>query len=215
MRARRATTAEDREARRRSLVDAAEELLEHWSIEDVSMNRVADRAGVAKGTVYLYFATREELLIAVWEREHASWLEAVSEIVRRSDGTVSDRHLVDAVVETALARPRLCRFHGIVDTVLAANLTLAAAREFSKRRMDRAAATAALLDRRGENLSAPRALRWLLSLDAIMAGLLPLAAPSPAVARALEDPGLRSLRFDVEVELRLIAAATLAGRRKA
>ena len=35
MRARRATTTEDREARRRSLVDAAAELLEHWSIEDV------------------------------------------------------------------------------------------------------------------------------------------------------------------------------------
>lgn len=178
------------------------------------MDRVADLAGVAKGTVYRYFETREELVLAVWERDHTDWLAALGEILSRSDAPVSDRDIAAAAVDTALARPRLCRLHGIVHTVLAANLTVAAARGFTRRRMVRTAAAAKLLERRADRLTDARALRWLLRLDMIMAGLLPLAAPSPAVAKALEDPGMRGLRLDVEAELRLVAADTLAGLRE-
>ena len=177
------------------------------------MDRVADLAGVAKGTLYRYFTTREELLLAVWDRDHADWLDAMAETLNRGAGPVTDRDIAAAAVETALARPRLCCLHGIVHTVLSANLTLAAARGFAQRRMDRTAAAAALLERWGDGLTAAQALRWLLCLDAIMAGMLPLAAPSPAVVQALEGPRLRGLRLDVEAELRLVAAVTLAGLR--
>jgi AcrR family transcriptional regulator len=215
MRKHRATTADQLEARRRSLVDAAASLLAQWSVEDVSMDRVADVAGVAKGTVYRYFATREELLLAVWERDQADWLAAMGELLSRSGEPASDRDIAATAVETALARPRLCRLHGIVHTVLAANLTPAAARGFTQRRLARAAAAAKLLERGADRLTAARALRWLLRLDAIMAGMLPLAAPPPTVAQALEDPRVRGLRLDVEAELRLVAAETLAALRVA
>src|SRR6478752_4137374 len=50
---------------RRLLIDAAfEELAEHGL--DVSVARIAARAGVAKGTVFNHFSSKEELISAIF-----------------------------------------------------------------------------------------------------------------------------------------------------
>ena len=95
---RRAVTAHEQWAKRSSLVEAAASLLVSWSVEDLSMDRVAARAGVAKGTVYRYFSTREELLLSVWELDHERWLEGAAADIASHSVPIDDRHLVDSIV---------------------------------------------------------------------------------------------------------------------
>jgi AcrR family transcriptional regulator len=57
--------------RRDALLDAAAELLVRGDPEDVSMESVAERAGVSRPLVYKHFANRQDLLSAVYERESA------------------------------------------------------------------------------------------------------------------------------------------------
>lgn len=64
----RAIAAEDKEERRDAILDAAEQLLLGAPERVASVAEVAARAGLAKGTVYLYFPSKEELLLAVHER---------------------------------------------------------------------------------------------------------------------------------------------------
>jgi AcrR family transcriptional regulator len=69
--AKRAYDATAKEARRQVILDAADKLFaEDEQLPSVS--RVADAAGLAKGTVYLYFRTKEEifafLLLEGWSR---------------------------------------------------------------------------------------------------------------------------------------------------
>lgn len=64
----RATNPEDKELRREAILDAAEQL---WLSQPERMSNVADiasAAGVAKGTVYLYFRSKEELFLAIHGR---------------------------------------------------------------------------------------------------------------------------------------------------
>lgn len=64
----RATNPEDKELRREAILDAAEQL---WLSQPERMSNVADiatAAGLAKGTVYLYFRSKEELFLAIHER---------------------------------------------------------------------------------------------------------------------------------------------------
>ena len=51
--------------RRERIIRAAMELLEDAEYEKVQMRDVADRAGVALGTVYRYFTSKEHLYAAV------------------------------------------------------------------------------------------------------------------------------------------------------
>ncbi len=51
--------------RRRRIVETAHALLEHHDYDDIQVRDVADHAGVALGTVYRYFASKEHLFAAV------------------------------------------------------------------------------------------------------------------------------------------------------
>ena len=57
--------------RRDALLDAAAELLATSDVEAVSMEAVAERAGVSRPLVYKHFGNRSELLAAVYQRESA------------------------------------------------------------------------------------------------------------------------------------------------
>jgi AcrR family transcriptional regulator len=57
--------------RRDLLIDAAAELVAEGDIEAVSMEAVAERAGVSRPLVYKHFANRNDILAAVYQRESA------------------------------------------------------------------------------------------------------------------------------------------------
>src|SRR4051795_13407290 len=57
--------------RREELLDAALELVAGGDVESVSVDAVADRAGVRRSLVYKHFANRTDILTALYEREGA------------------------------------------------------------------------------------------------------------------------------------------------
>ena len=59
----RARSVEDKDLRRAQLIAAATQLFADADFDAVTIARVAARAGVAKGTAYLYFATKESLFL--------------------------------------------------------------------------------------------------------------------------------------------------------
>lgn len=56
------------EFRRASIEDAAMKAIARKGIEEVTIQDIADEAGVAKGTVYVYFRDREEVLARTTDR---------------------------------------------------------------------------------------------------------------------------------------------------
>ena len=75
------TVAEHREARRRALLDAARALLVEGGAGAVRFGAVAERAGLARSSVYEYFADRAALVGAVLDDDFGTWHSAVSEAV--------------------------------------------------------------------------------------------------------------------------------------
>lgn len=80
----RARGAQAKLARRESLILAASELLEESEDGEISVARVAQRAGIAKGTVYLYFESKEEIFVELFHRALCEWSEEVVETLPRA-----------------------------------------------------------------------------------------------------------------------------------
>ncbi|GAA0214833.1 cholesterol catabolism transcriptional regulator KstR [Actinomadura nitritigenes] len=68
------TLTKDQQARRQRLIDAARDLAREGGYPAVTMHDVADRAGVARATVYRYFATKDHLLTEV----AATWAHRIT-----------------------------------------------------------------------------------------------------------------------------------------
>ena len=58
-----------------AILDAAYELFGSMGFYETKMSEVAEHAGIAKGTVYLYFKSKEELFMAVTRRDCEGFLE--------------------------------------------------------------------------------------------------------------------------------------------
>src|SRR5579864_9099669 len=71
--------------RRDVLLDAAAELVATGDIETVSMEAVAERAGVSRPLVYKHFANRIDLLAALYQRESALLHNELSAAVTAAD----------------------------------------------------------------------------------------------------------------------------------
>ncbi|MDC0954948.1 TetR/AcrR family transcriptional regulator [Alphaproteobacteria bacterium] len=61
-----------------SILTAAEILLRQSDYDSLTMQAVATAAGLAKGTLYLYFTSRESLVLAVYGRLFDRWIDRLA-----------------------------------------------------------------------------------------------------------------------------------------
>ena len=70
----RARSDDAKRARRQFILVTADQLLRLYGFDAFTMNRLAAAADLAKGTLYLYFATREELVLGLYIDLHDGWM---------------------------------------------------------------------------------------------------------------------------------------------
>jgi TetR/AcrR family transcriptional regulator len=91
--------ASEKTARRNAILTAATDLFARWSLTDISMDRVAARAGIAKGTVYLYFRTKESLFLSLFEELHNKWHIDLRERLVSADQPVEARDAASGLLD--------------------------------------------------------------------------------------------------------------------
>ncbi len=74
MTAHRSLREKQRQERENLILQAAEEVLLEKGYHDTSMDEIANRVGIAKGTLYLHFAKKEDLILTFFERQLKSIL---------------------------------------------------------------------------------------------------------------------------------------------
>lgn len=208
---RRARSESAKQLRRQAILDAALRVWAGSTFDGFWMSAVARRARLAKGTLYLYFPTKEALLLEVLRERLEGWLLALEAGLdgrgapRGPDGTAR------LVVSTLLADEALVRLLMILGAILEHNVPEPLLREFKRWLHGRLATTGAVLERRLPFLEGWGGVRLLLHLQALVSGLGQLARPAPAVARVLAAPELAAFRLDFEAELGLALAALMHG----
>ncbi|MEO3868492.1 helix-turn-helix domain-containing protein [Nonomuraea sp. B12E4] len=84
------------------ILDAAAELILRWGYDKTTIDDVAKRAEVSKGTIYLHWKTRDELFSALLRRERVHML---AEVRRSEPATLSA--VSGEIARTLLRRPLL------------------------------------------------------------------------------------------------------------
>ena len=74
MRRMRARSDDAKRARHQFILSTADQLLRNEGFDAFTMNKLAAATDLAKGTLYLYFATREELVLALYTDLHDGWI---------------------------------------------------------------------------------------------------------------------------------------------
>src|ERR1700727_2364879 len=109
----RARSAEQREVRRRAILDTAAAMLAEMPVAEVTLNELSRRVGLAKSNVLRYFESREAVLLDLLGAEWQEWLTALAgELDGALDppAPVADRgdQLAAALATSLNTRPALC-----------------------------------------------------------------------------------------------------------
>lgn len=76
----RSLRAQQREERAALILSAAQDVFVDKGYYDASIDEIAERAGIAKGTVYLHFPSKEDLLVALVEQQISAFLVRVEQV---------------------------------------------------------------------------------------------------------------------------------------
>jgi TetR/AcrR family transcriptional regulator len=113
---------QQQELSRAHLLDAAEEVFGRRGFAQATLKEIAELAGFAVGSVYLFFPSKEELFRAVYLRRGQEFMPGMTAAVRGTDDTdplVRLHQLVDFQVGFFRARPAFgrlyLRFSGTAD----------------------------------------------------------------------------------------------------
>ena len=202
----RAIQAEDKEERQQGLLDAAERLILRTPGAMPSVADVADEAGLAKGTVYLYFPSKEELLLALHERNVGGFFRALIDMLDADDPVDVDRILAlthEHMVDPPLFLPLASRCFGL----MAQSIPDDAAIAFKQRMAGRLERAGAGLERHFDALQPGQGLHLLRHSYALILGLWQMsgAVACPATATGhVPAPLAFNYADDLDIALRAL-----------
>jgi AcrR family transcriptional regulator len=195
----RAIQAEDKHERQQAILDAAARLLARSPDRIANVAEVADEAGLGKGTVYLYFPSKEELLLAVHERNIDGFFRALIErLGQAAPVTVADvlvlthRH----IVEPPLFLPLAARCFGLMGQ----SVPVEAAVAFKQRMGERLQKAGAGLERHFAELKEGDGVALLRHSYALIIGLWQMSPASQDhnMGCAATVPGVASPVFNYD-----------------
>lgn len=208
----RARKPEEKELRRRAILQAARDLAREVGPIDLGLNELGRRSGVSKPNIYRYFESREEILLRLYVEELIEVVEALEAQLRPGLGA---RKVAALLAREHLSRPLLCQLAGMAASILEHNIsaeTIAAVKGRLLAVLPRAVA------------ALRRALPWLSEADASfalqsaelqLAALWPAANPSRAAREVLSRPEFAGLCADAGRDFPRFIEVLLAGLRAA
>ncbi len=206
----RARKAEDKEGRRRLILGAARELWARATYATFNMAEVAERAGLAKGTVYIYFATKEALLLDLLHEELALWFDALDARLDQG-GTWTPKRVAQLLSETLDERPMLTHLLALMSSILEHNVPEEAVIAFKTFLRDRVAVTGPRIEKRLPFLREGEGAHVLVVSHALVTGFQPMAVPPATVAKVLERDDMAVFRVDFAKEITAAIWAHLVG----
>lgn len=117
----RALTPEQKSDRRDTLLVTAKTLFMDAGYEGFSMGLLSKRAGVAKGTLYLYFGTKEEVLLSLYSLEFERFC---SELTAGISSVMTDAEFISRIYETSVSDPLFLALHARLGTVIEQNISI-------------------------------------------------------------------------------------------
>ncbi|MFD8569007.1 TetR/AcrR family transcriptional regulator [Streptomyces sp. NPDC057694] len=212
----RARSEEQREIRRRAILDTAAAMLDEMPVADVSLNELSRRVGLAKSNVLRYFESREAVLLELLDVFLEDWLAELADdlaagIEAHAAPDVRAAQLAEILSRSLADRVVLCDLFGAQGGVLEHNVSVEVVKRHKRSSLTRLADMVELVRRHVPELGDGTQMFCLMSL--VSAGALSAYVPPPPslLAAYAEEPALGVLHLELRDALRVSFTSTLLG----
>ena len=95
-------------ARKEEIISACEKLYQTMSFKDITLKEIGNETSFSRPTIYNYFRTKEEIFLALFEREYVRWNAELQSILQDNE-TLSKEQIADKLAESLANRGQLLK----------------------------------------------------------------------------------------------------------
>ncbi|MFE3546193.1 TetR/AcrR family transcriptional regulator [Nocardia sp. NPDC059177] len=212
----RARNKEQREIRRRAILDTAAAMLDEMPVAEVTLNELSRRVGLAKSNVLRYFESREAVLLELLDIFLESWLaQLANELSAGVEAQAAPQaragQLAEILSRSLAERVVLCDLFGAKGGILEHNISVEVVKRHKRSSLTLLATMSDLVRRHLPELGDEAPLFCLMSL--VSAGALSAYVPPPpsVLAAYADEPALGVFHMELRDALRHSFTAALVG----
>lgn len=94
--------------KREEIVNACEQLYQTMSFKDITLKEIGSVTSFSRPTIYNYFQTKEEIFLALFEREYDRWNEELEKILEGAD-KLTGQQVAEAIAHSLEKREQLLK----------------------------------------------------------------------------------------------------------
>ena len=95
-------------ARKEEIINACEQLYRTMSFKEITLKEIGNVTSFTRTSIYNYFQTKEEIFLALFEREYNRWNEELQKILQE-DETLTREQLADKIASSIANREQLLK----------------------------------------------------------------------------------------------------------
>ena len=175
--------------RREEIINACRRLYQTMSFKEITLKEIGAATSFSRPTIYNYFQTKEEIFLALYEREYDLWNKELETILSAHEG-LSRTELAELLARSLEKREQLLKLLAMNNYDMEANsrpeLLVSFKRAYGKslENMDR------ILQKFCPELDAARRQSFRLVFFPFMFGIYPYAAVTEKQRTAMEQAGV-------------------------
>ena len=94
--------------RREEIINACEKLYQKLSFKEITLKEIGKETSFSRPTIYNYFETKEEIFLALYEREYIRWNEELKEVLNENS-KLNTEELAKKISISLSNRPQLLK----------------------------------------------------------------------------------------------------------
>ena len=95
-------------ARKEEIISACEKLYQTMSFKDITLKEIGNETSFSRPTIYNYFQTKEEIFLALYEREYDRWNGELTDILRNNE-TLTKKQIAEKIATSIANREQLLK----------------------------------------------------------------------------------------------------------
>ena len=175
--------------RREVIINACEKLYQTMSFREITLKEIGREVPFSRPTIYNYFETKEEIFLALFEREYIRWNESLREILNRS-ASMSTKKLSDALAQSLSERLQLLKLLAMNNYDMEANSRPEQLTAFKRSYGGSMQRMRSLLEKYRPEMGPADIQNFIYTFFPFMFGIYPYTAVTEKQKTAMKDAGI-------------------------
>ena len=173
------------DVRREEIINACEELYKKENFKDITLKQIGEKTTFSRTSIYNYFKTKEEIFLALFQREYEKWIEDLNKIYEKNERLMIEE-LANKLAHTIEKRPTLLKLLAMNLYDMEDNSKMEALVEFKQAYGNSIKAVKRCLDKFVTNMNEEEKTNFILSFFPFMYGIYPYAVVTAKQKEAME-----------------------------